>query len=70
LIEAVVSIGSFVTRRRLRLILIPEEDIAEKEAEESSDEEKGGSAVPAGCQSKDSTKKGSNASAKKSSTKK
>jgi hypothetical protein len=50
--------------------LIPEEDIAEKEAEESSDEEKGSSAVPAGCQSKDSTKKGSNASAKQSSTKK
>jgi hypothetical protein len=49
---------------------IPAEDIAEKEAEESFDEEKGGSTVPAGCQSKDSTKKGSNASTNKSSKKK
>jgi hypothetical protein len=49
---------------------IPYEDITEKEAEESSDEEKGGSAIPAGCQNKDSTKKGSNASTSKSSKKK
>jgi hypothetical protein len=48
-----------------------DEDLADKEEEEESPEEVDeGSAVPARCQSKGPAKKGSNASAKKSSKKK
>jgi hypothetical protein len=48
-----------------------DEDLTDKEeAEESPEDVEEGSAVPARCQSKGPAKKGSNASAKKSSKKK
>jgi hypothetical protein len=52
-------------------IPIDDEDLADKEeAEDSPEEVEEGSAVPAGGQSRGPTKKGSNASAKKSYKKK
>jgi hypothetical protein len=49
---------------------ITDEEVDGKDAEESSDEEDEAPVVPAGCKSKNPVKKGSNASTKKSSTKK